>query len=521
MTLLGFFMSGVLGIARTAVIAAQFGTGSAADAFAAAQQLPELIFVLVAGGALGSSFVPVFAKFRQSDEAAAWRLASAIMTLSAGAALILSISAILLAPILVPILERGASSEQQRLTTELTQWMMLTPCIFSISGLLMSVLHAYGRFALPALAIGMNNLGYIFGAVVLAQWLPPDKGIGQVGNANVFGLALGAILSALLHLLVQLPGLRGLGARPSITGRFRGEGVGDVLRLMLPRVMGLAVVRVNFLVNILLTSQMVAGSRTALNNAFIFVFFVIGIIGQSVGTAVFPTLAATYHSGDMLAFRDRLRQALRGALLLAIPGMVGLLLLGETLLTVLLERGVWSTSSTAATAWALRLFALGLPAFAILEILSRAFYALEDTRTPVSLGAVAMLANIGLSLVLIHYVGDPDSLERGPFAGLALANAVTTSIEALALLFLLQRRVGGVWEQEFLLSVMKMSLAAAVMGGLVEVVQQSLTPSTAWFVLLVSLVVGVFSYFAATILMKLEETTEPLNAMRRRLLGGV
>ena len=158
----------------------------------------------------------------------------------------------------------------------------------------MSILQSYGRFTLPALAIGMNNLGYIFGALVLADRLPPDSGLGQVGSANVFGLALGAILSAGMHLLVQLPGLKGLGGRFMFTGQLFCEGVSDVLKLMVPRVFGLAVVRVNFLVNILLTSEMIAGSRTALSNAFVFVFFVIGLIGQSVGTAVFPTLATTH-----------------------------------------------------------------------------------------------------------------------------------------------------------------------------------------------------------------------------------
>ena len=515
--LLGFFVSGVLGIARTAVIAAQFGTGSAADAFAAAQQLPELIFVLVAGGALGSSFVPVFARFRQKDEVAAWRLASTILMLTAGAALALSVIVIAAAPIFVPILERGGSAGQQRLTTELTQWMMLTPVIFSISGLLMSVLHSYGRFALPALAIGMNNLGYIFGAVALARWLPPHAGIGQVGDANVFGLALGAILSALLHLAVQLPGLRGLGVRVGLVGNWRGEGVGDVLRLMWPRVLGLAVVRVNFLVNIVLTSHMVAGSRTALTNAFTFVFFVIGIIGQSVGTAVFPTLAATHQAGDIAAFRERLGQAMRGALLLAIPSMVGLWLLGESLLTILLERGVWSASSTAATAWALRFFALGLPAFAILEVLARAFYALEDTRTPVLLGILAMLANIGFSLVLIGLVGDPNSLERGPFAGLALANASTTTIEALVLIYLLQRRVGGICERPLLMSVARMGLAAVLMGGVVVVTYQALAESAPWLSLSFALVAGALSYFAAATLLQLEEARAALAALRRHL----
>ena len=283
--------------------------------------------------------------------------------------------------------------------------MLLTPLLFSISGLLMSILHSHGNFVLPSLAIALHNVGYIFGALAISRWLPAVDGIAQVGDANVFGLALGAILSAVLHVAVQLPGLRKLKARLHLFRQWYSEGVGDVMRLMLPRVIGLAVVRVNFLVNIFLTSQMVSGSRTALNNAFIFVFFVIGLIGQSVGTAVFPTLVATHHGADLGAFRERLGQAIRGVLFLAIPCTMGLLLLGEQMLRVLLERGVWSTSSTAATAWALSFYAIGLPAFALLEVLSRAFYAIEDTRTPVIFGILAMLSQHRLELAVhpIHW----------------------------------------------------------------------------------------------------------------------
>ena len=514
--LLGFFVSGVLGIARTAVIAARFGTGSAADSFAAASQLPELIFVLVAGGALGSSFVPVFARLRLRDEAAAWRLTSAILTLTAGAALLLSACIVLAAPLLVSYLQRGATPETRQLTVTLTRWMMITPVIYCLSGLLMNVQQSYGRFALPALVIGLSNLGIIFGALAISRWLPPDPGIGQVGDANVFGLALGAILSALLHLLAQLPGLRGLGARLRLDAHWRREGVLEVLKLMGPRILGLAVVRVNFLVNVFLTSHMVAGSFTALSNAFNFVFFVIGIIGQSVGVAVFPTLAASHQAGEAALFRQRFAQAIRSALLLAIPAVVGLWLLGEPLLAALLQRGVWDASSTAATAWALRMFALGLPAFVILEVLSRAFYALEDTRTPVAMGVLTMLANIALSLVLIRVIGEPGSLARGPFAGLALANAITTTIEALVLFALLHRRVGGVMERSLLGVVARISLAALIMGLLLAVVEAQLTALVAWQRLAIALALGGATYFASAAILRVDEALALFSAMRRR-----
>ncbi len=463
--LLGFVASGLLGVLRTAIIAARFGTGDALDAFFRAQQLPEMIFVLVAGGALGSSFIPVYARVRAQDEAGAWRLASAAMTLSALAAGALGALVFLLAPLITRhMLAPQVTAELQELTSDLMRAMMLTPLVFSISGLLMGLLHAHQRFLLPSLAISMNSIGLIIGALLIAPALPPDSGAAQVGDANVHGLAWGAVLSALLHLLVQLPGLRGLGAQLRPLADWSSPALRDVLRLMGPRVLGLAVARVNFLVNAAFTSAMVAGSITALFTAFTLLFFALGAIGQSLGSALFPTLSALAADGDMDGFRARLESALRGALFLAFPAMLFLILLGEPLVKTLFERGQWSAESSAATAWALAFYAAGMAGFVLLELLARAFYALEDSRTPVLVGVAAMLANILLSLLFIRFIGEPGNLARGPFAGLALANALTTNVEALVLWWLLRRRLGNLDEAGFLRSAPALLLACAALA---------------------------------------------------------
>lgn len=439
--LTGFLVSGLLGLLRIAVVGAQFGTGAANDAFAAAQQLPETVFVLVAGGALGSSFIPVFARLREQDESQAWRLASAVMTLSAASAALFGLLVAIFAPQLVSqLLFADRPPIQQQLMTDMIRLMMITPMIFSVSGLVMGILQSYAAFWLPAIAISMNNIGIIIGALLIAPSLPPHPDVGQVGDLNVMGLAYGAVLSAVLHLAVQLPGLFKLRARLRFLLSARVPGVRDVVRLMLPRVLGLAVVQINFYVNIRFASGMVDGSVVALRYAFMLCFFVLGMIGQSQASAVFPTLAALRARGDYAAFRDRLAQAMRNVLYLAFPASALLIVLGEPLVS-LLQRGAWTGESTAAVAWALSFYALGIGAFALLEVLSRAFYALEDTATPVLAGLCAMLSNIALNFLFIQLIGDAESLARGPFAGLALANALTTIAEALILWWLLRRRL--------------------------------------------------------------------------------
>ncbi len=180
----GFLASGVLGLVRTAAFSATFGTSEALDAFYAAQNIPEILFVLVAGGALGSSFIPVFARFLTAgDQGGAWRLASAVMSCVFVLATLLALLIGVFAPVLVPaLLEPDATVAQQALTTSLTQIMLVTVAIFSVSGLLMGILNARQVFALPALALSMNNLGQIFGALVLTPLMPAE--------AKIYGLAL-------------------------------------------------------------------------------------------------------------------------------------------------------------------------------------------------------------------------------------------------------------------------------------------------------------------------------------------
>ncbi len=521
--LFGFLASGLLGFIRTAVLAGQFGTGAALDTFLAAQRFPEMIFVLVAGGALSSSFIPIYAKYRQQDPQQAWRLASAVMTLAAIAAAVLGLLAALFAPQLVSgILLPGRPPEQQQLAIEMVRLMMLTPFVFSISGLVMGILQSHAAFWLPAIAISMNHIGIITGALVISPLLPAHPNIGQVGGLNVMGLAYGAVLSAILHLAVQLPGLRRLraGLRPLLSWRI--AGVTEVLALMGPRVLGLAVVQINFLVNINLASNMVDGSVVALDTAFKLMFFALGIIGQSIGSAVFPTLSALWAEANYEGFKDRLAAAMRNVLYLSLPATVVFILLGEPIVS-LFERGEWTAESTQAAAWALGFYAVGIAGFSLLEVLSRAFYALEDTRTPVAIGILAMFANIMLNLVFIQFIGDPTSLARGAFAGLALANALTTILESLVLWWLMRRRLGqytgdiGIRDAAILRSAGGTLLLSLVMALALWMVTLAM-PAAHWSAAAAGAGVGAVVFFGMGYLFDLGETRNLLRPLFRRAM---
>ncbi|MFZ4826482.1 MAG: murein biosynthesis integral membrane protein MurJ [Phototrophicaceae bacterium] len=510
MVLLGFLASGVLGVVRTAVFAATFGASHQLDAFLAAQRIPEALFVLVAGGALGSAFIPVFTRLLDRNPEQAWRFASATMTFSALSAMVLSAVAFVTAPWFVPwlIAPDSVGTELQTLTIHLMQIMLLTPMIFSVSGLVMGILNAHQLFMLPSIAISMNNIGLIIGALLFSRWIAPAP--------NVEGLAWGAVLAALLHLLVQVPGLIRIQAHLRPLPDWHIEGVAEVLRLMAPRVLGLGLAQLNFIVNARLAIPMLEGSYTALVTAWGLMFTALGIIAQSVGTALFPTLSHLVAQGDRVAYRERLANAMQSVLFLALPATVALIFVGEPLVAFIAQRGLWTAESTRATAWALGFFALGIAGHSLLEVLSRAFYALADTWTPVWVGAVALLANIVLSFVFIQWVGDSQSLVRGSFAGLALANSITTLVEGAVLWILLSRRVGGIHDRITLWKLARVALASLVMGGVLWVMIPYVSASSPLWRLLIMGVGGGMTFFMLAWLLRLPEaSTVPLLIMRR------
>lgn len=454
--MVGFILSRLMGLIREAILSGAFGAGNDYEAYLVALRLPDTLFFVVAGGALGSAFIPTFTAYLTQDrQAEGWRLASMVLNLIT---LILiglaAIGALLAEPIVANILAPGFAGEPAKLllTVQLMQIMLITPAVFGASGLLMGMLNANQRFLLPAVAPVLYNAGIIFGALALA----PSMG--------VYGLAWGAVIGAVLHLAVQLPGVFALRARYQPILDIRDEGVREVARLMAPRVLGLAIVQVNFWVNTALASLMVTGSVAALVRAWYVMLLPQGVIAQSVANAVFPTFAVHVARGEHEALQKTLGQVLRAVLFLSLPATVGLIVLRLPVVRLLYERDAFTFEDSQATAWALLFYGLGLVFHSLLEIVTRAFYAMHDTKTPVIVGGGAMILNVVFSLALMRVIGRPGSLVMGPFAGLALANTLATMLETVALLVLIRPRVGGLEGRTMVASLARAGAASAVMG---------------------------------------------------------
>ncbi len=438
MVMMALIAGQIAGLARSILVAHLFGASAELSAFYYGNRVSETLFLLVAGGALGSAFLPTFTGLlAKGEQAAAWRLAVSLARLVTLILGLLAGLAAWFAPWIVRhVLAPGFSADPDlfALTVALLRIQLLSAILFGLGGLVVGVLNAHQVFLVPALTPAMYQIGIIFGALVLSsRW-------------GVYGLAWGVVIGAALYLALQIPTLWRL--KPDLHGPTPWRSMFDVhvrhvLALMGPRVIGVAVVQINFWVNGYLASFMGQASMAGLSYGFSLMLMAQAAIAQSVAIAAMPTFSAQHALGQREALRTSLAASLRGVILLAVPASLGLIVLRQPLVAMLFQRGAFDASSTDLVAWALLWYAAGLVGHSILEVLTRAFYAQHDTRTPVLIGGAAMLLNIGLSIGFSQLFA---RLGWMPHGGLALANSLATALEATGLFVALSRRLNGLEE---------------------------------------------------------------------------
>ncbi len=498
-----FVLSNLVGLVRQILISRAFGTGDAYDAFVAASRYPDLIFNLIAGGALASSFIPVFTGFlEKEDRASAWKLASAIINLVILVLTAVSVlSAIFSIQAVRYILAPDFNPAKQELTASLLRILLIAPTVFGVSGIVMGALNAHQKFLLPALASTMLWAGYIIGLIFL------------VPSMQIYGLAWGAVLGAFLHIGIQLPQLLRLPEwRFNFSLGLDNAATREVLLLTGPRLLGVAVVQINFLVNTIIASGQPEGSVSSLTYAFQIMTMPEVAIAQAIAVAALPTFSAQVARGELGEMRHSLASTLRGVLLLSLPATLGLILLRYPIIALLFQRGKFDAHSTDMVAWALLWYTAGLVGHSVVEILSRAFYALHDTRTPVIVGTVAMSLNIVFSFAFSALFA---SLGWMPHGGLALANSLATALEMAALFVLMRRRLRGIDGRNILRGLAQSTLGTLAMSFVIVLWMRAQGP--VWVIGLGGVTLGVIVYALAIWAMKVPEVFVMFNGIARRL----
>ena len=511
--------SRVLGLVRDQVFAALFGAGLQYDAFLTAFRIPNLLRDLFAEGALSAAFVTTFTQVQQQKGAEeAFRLSNRVAT-----ALMLLLSAIcivgwIFTPSIVYWLAPGFFDVPGKadLTIHLTRIMIPFLLLIALAAKAMGILNARNNFAIPAIAPVFFNLGSVIAGLFFGFIVGNFLGLNPIE-----GMAFGTLVGGFLQFAVQWPSLRRAGFRYRPMLSFTDPGVRQIMRLMGPAIIGTAAVQINVFVNTNFASEILDPATGAVLNgpvswlsyAFRFMQFPIGVFGVAIATAALPPLSRSTANPDFGEFRQTLAHSLALVFLLCIPSAVGLAVLGRPIVALVFEHGKFTSFDTAQTANALAAYAIGLAGYAAVKVLSPAFYALNDARTP-------MLISIGS--IAVNYA--MNSLLVGPFGhvGLAFSTSTVALVNFLLLALFMRRRLGRLGGRQLGATVLRVSAASCAMAATAWLANESLAHLPVRGVALHFLQVGVAIGLAALVFygscrcLRVEELHEAVNAVGGR-----
>jgi putative peptidoglycan lipid II flippase len=523
---LAVMASRVLGLAREMVFAYFFGASRsfANDAYVIAFRIPNLLRDLFAEGALSSAFVPVFSDYLvNKDEKEAFRLSNLVAT---GLIVVLGIFVILgvvFAEPVVALIAPGFQADPAKfqLTVRLTRIMMPFILLVALAAQAMGVLNARDRFGIPALASSFFNLGSIIGGVSVAALLTdptlsnPIRAIVDKPTEGIVGMAYGVLIGGFLQYAVQWPSLRRAGFRYRPMLSFRDPGVRRMFGLMGPAVIGGAAVQVNVLINSNFASNIPGtGPVSWLSYAFRLMQFPIGVFGVAIATATLPAISRSAARNDQADFRHTLASSMRLAFLLTIPSAVGLIVLGQPIIALIYERGHFGPTDTEHTAAALSFFAVGLTGYAAIKILAPAFYALDDSRTPMIISLASMLTNFLMNWALVGILQE---------RGLALSTSTVALANCGLLYFIMRRRINGLEGRRTAFAMAKILVASAVMGACCWAISSSATHllgnsfAARLANVSASVAVGAGLFYLAASLLGVEELKAATDALTARL----
>lgn len=519
--------SRIFGFLREVVMANYFGTGMAADAFRGANQIPNLLRLLLGEAAIGAALIPVFTGYlakgrrREADSIAS----GAVNTITAVLAVVCGLG-VLFAPAIVAVLMPGFVSDPEKfwLTVGLSRVMFPSVLFMSLAGLAMGILNSHDRFAAAAIAPVVMNIVFIAMTVTFA------------GSWGAFAPAWGFLIGAFLQFAVQVPALVRTGYRYELKLNLDHPGVQRIFLLMGPMILSLATQDINTIVDTRFASTLGEGPVAAFGYATRLWIFPVSIFAISVATVIFPTMSRFAESQDLAGLRRSIGQGMRVILLLLVPATVGLMVLSVPIVRLVYQRGSFTDASTLMTSSALIYYAIGITTAGLLHIVNRAYYSLRDTRTPFFVAVASIVVNYALDWALMRAIPwfatqvvglEPSHYLALPLGGIALSTSLVSLASAVILVALLRRRTGGVEGRAFVVALGKVLAAAAVLalaavGGwtvLDEFVARVGLGAQPGRVIAVGggILAGVLAYGGMVVLFRVEESRVVSEIFRRKL----
>lgn len=494
-------VSRLLGILRDRVLAGEFGAGVELDMYYTAFRVPDLVFNLLVLGALSSGFIPVFTEYLKNKKKA-WELVN--ISLNALIIVLSLITALLfiISPWLVKLIAPGFSESQQVVTTTLTRIMFLSPILLGISGIFGSVLQSLKSFFIYSLAPILYNIGIIIGALFFVPYL------------GIYGLAWGVVFGAFMHMIVQIVAVYPFGFRYTFNLDINHKGLKQIVKMMVPRTLGLVVSQFNFLIVTIIGSTLLVGSITIFNFAMNIQSFPLGLFGISFAIAAFPTLSEL--ADKKKQFITTLSTAIRQILFLIIPASALLIILRAQIVRAVLGSGRFDWEDTILTLHALSIFALSLFAQALILLLVRAFYAQKDSTTPFVIGLISAFANIVLSIMLVEHFG---------VIGLAMAFSMSTVLNFIMLALALHYKLGSLNGKKIVVSGYKVVVATFMLSIVAQAAKYPLEQVFGTNTLLgiglqggASIIAGTLMFLLISYLIQNEELTIFIESFKKKFV---
>jgi putative peptidoglycan lipid II flippase len=469
--------SRVLGLVREQVFANYFGAGFLNDAFQVGFRIPNTLRDLFAEGALSVAFVKTFTDYiEKKSEVEAWKLASMVLNALAIVLSVITILGIIFAPQIVSLIASGFSPEKAALATTLTRIMFPFLLLVAMAAVAMGVLNTRGRFGIPASASTLFNVGSIVGGLLCAYILSgggwelvkdPQAIPNERAQWAIIGMAIGTLIGGGLQFLVQVPSLWRVGFRFRPHVSFSHPGVRQVMRLMGPAIIGTAAVQINVFTDTFFASS-IPGGQSWLGYSFRLMQFPIGVFGVAIGTATLPAISRHAARNDIPRFRSTLSSSIGLVFLLTIPSACGLVILGKPIIALLYQRGAFTALDTQMVAAALIGWSIGLVGYSAIKVLSPAFYAMDDPRTPMLVSIVSIVINaVGdyfFKTWLSGYGVTPETPYGYGHAGLALSTSCVALINFFALIYFMRRRLKRLEGRQIFSSFIRISLASAALS---------------------------------------------------------
>lgn len=439
----GYLISGIFGLLRDRLLAAEFGISGTLDAYFAAFSLPDLLFFILVSGALTVTLLPVLnERLQHHNKKSAWEVTSSLINVLGILTLVASIIIFIFASPIINLIAPSFGPERHDIAVNIMRILALNPFLFSVSSVFGTIQHAYGRFFFYALAPIVYNLGIIFGIIYLTE------------PFGIYGVAYGVVAGAIAQMIIQILGLQGLGFRYQPYIFWRNKGFRKVLRLIVPRSIDEGIEHLIALIERAIASGLAVGAITAYQIAFNLKNYPITLIGTAIATAAFPSISERALGTRTDLLKKEILEVARAILWFAIPTAAGIIILRGYIVRLLLGFGDETVASI--LGW----FALAIIFQSLLRLTTRIFYAQQDTKTPLYASIVAIALLVPLALLLSDIYG---------VAGLAMAQSIVAVTEVSYLFVVLVKRLGFFFNKAFLLHVTKTAASAVAMAGVTYV----------------------------------------------------